>query len=83
MAKVIICVRNRSHGTTYPANLAHAPRHHKSRPSLGQGSEVRLDARVRKRRVSTIKSVDGSRGDVFVAPGRFYVWPRCRSVSAF
>ena len=39
-----------------------------------------MDARFR---TSTVKSVGGSRGDVFVAPGRCDVRPRCQSVTAF
>ena len=61
VAKMIVYVRSRSRGTTQRANLAHAPRHHKSRPRLGQGSEVRVSARVRKRHVSTVRSVGGYR----------------------
>ena len=59
------------------------PRHHKSRLRLGQGSEVREDAFVRKRHVSTIRGVGGSRVDVFAVPGRCDVRFRCRSVSVF
>ena len=59
------------------------PRHHKSRPRLGQGSEVREDANVRKRHVSTIQGVGGSRVDVFAVPGRCDIRSRCRSVSVF
>ena len=61
VAKVIICVRSRSRGTTSRVNLAYAPRHHKSRPRLGHGSEVRVDTLFRKRHVSTVRSVGGSR----------------------
>ena len=39
----------------------HEPRHHKSRLRLGQGLEVRVDARVWKRHVSTVRSVGGHR----------------------
>ena len=42
------------------------PRHHKSRPRLGQGSEVRVGAHAWKRQVSTIRGVGGSRVDVYV-----------------
>ena len=48
----------------------HVPRHHKSGPRLGQGSEVRVGAHARKRHVSTMKDVGGSRVDVYVVPGR-------------
>ena len=40
----------------------HVPRHHKSRPRLGQGSEVRVGAHARKRHVSTM------RANVYVVP---------------
>ena len=42
-----------------------------------------MDTRVRKRYVSAVRSVGGSRADVFVAPGQCNVRPRCRSLSAF
>ena len=48
----------------------HVPRHHKSRPRLGQGSEVRVGAHARKQQVSTIRGVGGSRFDVYVVSGR-------------
>ena len=48
----------------------HVPRHHKFRPTLGQGSEIRVDVYVRKRHVSRIRGVGGSRVDVFVVPAR-------------
>ena len=83
-AKGIVCECNRSHVTTSRVNLTHMPRHHKSRPRLGQGSEVRVDAHVRKRHVSTIRDVGGSRiDDVYVVPGRCDVRSRCHSVSVF
>ena len=44
--------------------------HHKSRPILGQGLEVRVGAHARKRHVSTIRDVGRSRVDVYVVPGR-------------
>ena len=81
MARDTVCGRNRSRDTTSRANLTHVPRHNRSSPRLGQGSEVRVGARVRKRYVSTIKGVGGSRVDVFVVPGRCDVRSRCRSVS--
>ena len=42
-----------------------------------------LDAHVCKRHVASVRSVDGSRGDVLVAPGLCDVRSHCRSVSAF
>ena len=44
---------NRSRGTTERATLTHVPRHHKSRPRLEQGLEVRVGTHARKRHVST------------------------------
>ena len=43
-------------------------RHHKSRPRLGQRSEVRVGAHARKRQVSTMRVVGGSRANVYVVP---------------
>ena len=51
----------------------HMPRHHKSRPRLGQGPEERMGAHARKRHVSTIRDVGESRVDVYVVPGRYDV----------
>ena len=48
----------------------YVPRHHKSSPRFGQGSKVRVGAHARKRHVSTIKDVGGSRVDVYVVSGR-------------
>ena len=42
-----------------------------------------MDAHVRKRPVSTIRDVGGSRVDVLVVPGRYDVRSCCRPVSVF
>ena len=46
----------------------HVSRHHKSRPRLGQGSEVRVGAHAWKRQVSTMRVVGGSRANVYAVP---------------
>ena len=57
------------------------PRYHKSGPRLGQGSEVHVDAHVRKWHALAIRGVGGSWIDAFVVPGR--CGARSRSVSVF
>ena len=74
MAKGIICECNRSHGTTQRTNLTHVPRHHKSRPRLGQGSKV-LWMRIFG---SGTRDVGGSRVDMYVVLGRCDVRSCCR-----
>ena len=75
MVKGTVCECNRSRGTnlTNEFNARATAPYHTSRPRLGQGSEVRVGAHARKRQVSTIRGVGGSRVDVYVMPGRFGV----------
>ena len=54
--KGTVCECNRSRGTNLTSELAHVPRHHKSRPRLGQGSEVHVGVHARKRHVSTMRA---------------------------
>ena len=57
MVKGIVCECNRSRGT----NLTN---------ELNARSDVRVSAHARKRQVSTIRGVGGSRVDVYVVFGR-------------
>ena len=68
VVKGTVCECNRSSGTTLRANLTHVPRHYKSRPRLGQGSEVRVGAHARKQHMSKIRDMGESRVDVSVVP---------------